>query len=68
MYDLEIKHVDLDEPVRICNKVLSSEFLNEIEGYLSKGEKLFLASNVSEEESSVKLGEVQIKECSVNQY
>ena len=68
MYDLEIKHADLDEPVRICNKVLSSEFLNEIEGYISKGGKLSLTSNVAEEENWVKLGEVQIKECSVNQY
>ena len=67
MYDIEIKHADLDEPIRICNKVIANELLGEIEDYILKGGKLSLANNVSEEGNWVGLGEVQIKECSVTQ-
>ncbi len=66
MCDLELLTDALDEPVRICNKVITSEMLGELEDYINKGIRVSLTTNVSEEKNRITLGEVQIKECTVS--
>jgi len=67
MYDLEIITAALDEPIRICNKVIGNELLEQLEVYLEKGVKPVLTTNVSEEENWIPLFDLQIKDCNAEQ-
>jgi hypothetical protein len=63
MYDLELFTEVLDEPIRICNKVISPEFLDKITEKTQSNVELGLSSNVSEQENWFKLSRVEVKDC-----
>jgi hypothetical protein len=65
IYDLEIKTDALDEPVRIANKAIATELLEEIEAQLEKSDRIVLGTNVSEEENWIVVQHAAVKECSV---
>ena len=67
IYDLEIKTPALDEPVRILNKAISNELLEQIEGQLEKSKTIVLGTNVSEEDNWIILNTAQVKECTVKE-
>jgi len=67
IYDLEIKTDALDEPVRIVNKAIAPELLQQIEDQLHKSRKIVLSTNVSAEENWITVTEAQVKECSVKE-
>lgn len=67
IYDLEIKTDALDEPVRILNKAISHELLQQIEDQLHQSKKIVLGTNVSEEENWIEITEAQVKECAVKE-
>jgi len=67
IYDLELKTEALDEPVRILNKAISHELLEQIENQLQQDKKIILGSNVSEEENWIEISAASVKECSVKE-
>jgi hypothetical protein len=67
IYDLEIKTDALDEPVRILNKAISHELLQQIEDQLHQSKKIVLGTNVSAEENWIEITEAQVKECAVKE-
>ena len=67
IYDLELKTDALDEPVRILNKAISHELLQQIEDQLHQSKKIVLGTNVSAEENWIEITEAQVKECAVKE-
>ena len=67
IYDLEIKTDALDEPVRILNKAIPHELLQQIEDQLHQSKKIVLGTNVSAEENWITITEAQVKECAVKE-
>jgi len=65
IYDLEIKTDALDEPVRILNKAIPNDLLEQIENQLQKNKEIVLGTNVAEQESWITLSDAQVKECTV---
>lgn len=65
IYDLELKTEALDEPVRILNKAISHELLEQIEEQLKKSKQIVLGTNVSEEENWILVNDAEVKECAV---
>jgi bisphosphoglycerate-independent phosphoglycerate mutase (AlkP superfamily) len=65
IYDLEIKTDALDEPVRILNKAIANDLLEQIEKQLQQNSEIVLGTNVAEQESWITLTDAQVKECTV---
>jgi hypothetical protein len=65
IYDLEIKTDALDEPVRILNKAIPNDLLEQIEKQLQQTQEIVLGTNVAEQESWITLTDAQVKECTV---
>ena len=66
MYDLELVTEGLDEPIRICNKVIDAKFIKEIEELANSDSEVTLGSNVSEEENWFRLDSVAVKDCNAD--
>ncbi len=67
IYDLELKCDALDEPVRILNKAIPHELLQQIEDQLHRSKKIVLGTNVTEEETWITVTEAHVKECTVRE-
>lgn len=67
IYDLEIKTDALDEPVRILNKAIPAEILQDIETQLQKSKKIILGTNVSEAQNWIMVTGAHVNECSVKE-
>jgi hypothetical protein len=62
MYDIEIFTEALDEPIRICNKVIGKDFFAKVQECINNQRGLGLASNYSEKETWIKLSKVDLKD------
>lgn len=62
IYDLEIVTDALDEPVRICNKVVDQETLNGIQELMDQQAELLLAVTGSEAETELKINGATYRE------
>ncbi|MFP5079625.1 hypothetical protein [Pedobacter sp. JCM 36344] len=63
IYDLEIKTEGLDEPIRIMNKAIANETIGSIEDRIHNDQGIVLTTNVSKEDNSILISEVEIKAC-----
>jgi hypothetical protein len=63
MYDLEIVCDAMDEPVRINNKVIEHQVIQQIEELLNHSPEIKLAINVSQEENWIHIDEASIRVC-----
>ena len=63
IYDLEIKTEGLDEPIRIMNKAIANETIGSIEDRIHNDKGIVLTTNVSKEDNSILISEVEIKAC-----
>ena len=63
LYDFEIKTAGLDEPIRIMNKPISAETVNDLEDQISKNEGFILGTNVSGQENWITINALTIKDC-----
>ena len=63
IYDLEIKTPELDEPVRILNKVISNETLTSIQQLLNENRQIGLGIDPSADSDRIPLSAIHIKEC-----
>jgi hypothetical protein len=63
MYDLEIASDALDEPVRIANKVIEQDTLQQIEQFIEKSPEIKLAINVSQEENWIHVDRAEVRTC-----
>jgi hypothetical protein len=62
IYDLEIVTDALDEPVRICNKVVEHETLSGIRAIMDQQPELLLAVKGAEDETGLKISKATYKE------
>lgn len=65
IFDLEIRCANLDEPIRLMNKAISHEKLDEIENYINSGKALVLIANVCKPGYDIAIKRTEIKDCSV---
>jgi len=62
LYDLEIKTAGLDEPIRIMNKPISNETLDELVDQISNNAEFTLGTNVAELQNWIKITKLSIKD------
>jgi hypothetical protein len=61
IYDIEIVTDALDEPIRICNKVIEQQTLKSIREIMDKHPELILAVNGAAEDTSLKINTATYK-------
>ena len=63
IYDLELCTAALDEPLRISNKAISKEMIQEIEGHVGHDPKVLLGADGISVENWLGIGQIEIKNC-----